>query len=109
MHIHWNYLISSTQESSADRMNTQIARTRNIELRKNNRYRLSAPVFFYWSTPNGPPQSGDGMTRDVDTTGAYINSSELPPVGALVQMDIMLPNLTGCGPGVHLTGEGVVL
>jgi hypothetical protein len=41
--------------------------------------------------------------------GAYINTRESPPVGALVQMDIMLPNLVDCGPGVHLTGEGVVL
>jgi len=48
------------------------------------------------------------MTRDIDTNGAYINASEPPPVGALVQIDIMLPNLSG-GPGVHLTGEGVVL
>lgn len=40
--------------------------------------------------------------------GAYINTAEPPPVGALVQMDIMLPNLSG-GPGVHFDGEGVVL
>ena len=109
MHIHWNYLISSTQESSADRMKAQIAHARTIELRKSYRYRLSAPVFFYWATLNGPPESGDGMTRDIDTTGAYIYSMELPPVGARVQMDIMLPNLFGGELGAHLTGEGVVL
>jgi hypothetical protein len=48
------------------------------------------------------------MTRDIDTNGAYIHASEPPPVGALVQLDIMLPNLSG-GHGVHLTGEGTVL
>ena len=89
-------------------MKAQIAFTRTIEQRKNHRYCLSAPVFFFWATPNGPPQSGEGMTRDIETNGAYINASEPPPVGALVQMDIMLPNLSG-GPGVHLTGEGLVL
>lgn len=90
-------------------MKSQITQTRTIELRKNYRYRLSAPVSFYWAAPNGPPQSGDGMTRDIDAIGAYIDSRELPPVGALVQMDIMLPTLSGGGPGAHLTGEGVVL
>ena len=89
-------------------MKGPIASTRTIEQRKNYRYCLSAPVFFYWATSNGPAQSGEGMTRDIDTNGAYINASETPPVGALVQMDIMLPNLSR-GPGVHLTGEGVVL
>jgi len=33
----------------------------------------------------------------------------LPPVGARVQMDIMLPNIMGGELGAHLTGEGVVL
>ena len=89
-------------------MKSPIAYTRTIEQRKNYRYCLSAPVFYCWATPNGPAQSGEGMTRDIDTNGAYINSSEPAPVGALVQMDIMLPNRSG-SPGVHLTGEGVVL
>ena len=90
-------------------MKKQIAHSRTIELRKNYRYRLSAPVFFYWATPNGPPESGDGMTRDINTAGAYISSMELPPVGARVQMDIMLPNIMGGELGAHLTGEGLVL
>jgi hypothetical protein len=90
-------------------MKAPIASTRIIEQRKNHRYYLIAPVFFYWATPNGLPQDGEGMTRDIDTNGAFINASEPPPFGALVQMDIMLPNFTDGGPGVHLTGEGVVL
>jgi hypothetical protein len=90
-------------------MKAQIAHARTIELRKNYRYRLSAPVFFYWATPNELPQSGDGMTRDIDSAGAYINSCELPPVGARVQMEIMLPTILGGELGAHLTGEGVVL
>ena len=85
------------------------ARARIIELRKNYRYHLSAPVFYYWAALNGPSESGDGMTRDIDTAGAYIKSIELPPVGALVQVDIMLPTLWVGGPGAHLIGEGVVL
>jgi hypothetical protein len=90
-------------------MKAPIAYTRTIELRKSNRYRLSAPVFFFWAPQNRPPQSDEGMTRDVNTTGVYVSADETPPVGALVQMDIMLPNLAHGGPGIHLTGEGVVL
>jgi hypothetical protein len=90
-------------------MKVQIAHARTIELRRNYRYLLSAPVFYYWSTPNGQPESGAGVTRDIHTTGAFINSMELPPVGARVQMDIMLTTVLGGGPGAHLTGEGVVL
>lgn len=58
---------------------------------------------------NGASESGDGLTRDIDQTGAYIYTRELPPVGARVQMDIMLPTLSGRGAGAHLTGEGLVL
>ena len=66
-------------------------------------------MFFFWAPQTGPPQSGEGMTRDVNTTGVYVKAEETPPVGALVQMDIMLPNLAPSGPGLHLTAEGVVL
>jgi hypothetical protein len=90
-------------------MKMQIAHERTFELRNNYRYHLTAPVFFYWATPNGPAEYGDGMTRDVNTAGAFICSVDLPPVGARVQMDVMLPSIMGGELGPHLTGEGVVL
>ena len=90
-------------------MKGKIALPATSELRKNYQYCLSAPVVFYWATPNGPPKSGHGMTREIDTTGAYIKSMDLPPVGARVQMEVMLPNILGGEFGAHLSGEGVVL
>jgi len=90
-------------------MKAPIAYVPTIELRKNNRYRLSAPVFFFWVPQNGPPQSAEGITRDVNATGVYVIADEMPLVGSLVQMDILLPNLEGSGSGTHLTGEGIVL
>jgi hypothetical protein len=92
-----------------DQMKSPIAYTRTIELRKSNRYHVYAPVRFCWAASNGLPRSGEGTTRDIDTTGAYINASELPPVRALVQLDIVLSNLSDGGPGAHLVGEGMVL
>ena len=47
--------------------------------------------------------------RDINTFGVYVLTDSLPPVGARVQMEIMLPTLTDTGSGMHLQGEGVVL
>jgi hypothetical protein len=90
-------------------MKPAIKTARTVELRRANRYRLSAPVFFYWAPANGPAQSGQGTTRDINTYGVYVQTDKLPPAGVLVQMDILLPKLAFSGSGVHLTGEGVVL
>ena len=80
-----------------------------IELRKAKRYRLSAPALFLWAPHEGNPQSGQGMTRDINASGVYIQTEVLPPVGALVQLDILLPKLDDPGFGMSLAGEGVVL
>jgi hypothetical protein len=96
-------------QTGANEMKSTITTVKNAELRKANRYRLGALVFFYWATPNGPAQSGQGTTRDINSHGVYVQADKSPPVGALVQMDILLPKLAYAGPGMHLTGEGVVL
>jgi hypothetical protein len=80
-----------------------------IELRKITRYRLRAQALFMWVSLDGKPQSGQGATRDINTLGVYVLTEKLPPIGALVQMEIVLPNLADTGPGMHLKGEGVVL
>ena len=80
-----------------------------IELRKANRYQLSAPALFLWATQEGKPQSGRGVTRDMNASGVYVLTDALPPVGALVQLDILLPKLVEPGFGMSLAGEGVVL
>jgi len=80
-----------------------------IELRKAKRYRLRAPAHFLWAPQDGKPQSGKGVTRDINASGVYVLANELPPVGALVQLDILLPKLGDPGVGMSLAGEGVVL
>lgn len=49
------------------------------------------------------------MTRDVSTAGAFVTASPCPPVGARVEIDILLPSINGTGVGVRLHGEGTVL
>jgi hypothetical protein len=84
-----------------------IAKT--VGLRKANRYPVSAPVVFCWAPPDGPFQSGRGITRDINGHGIYVHTNELPSVGALIQMDVALPKLALSRPTMHLAGEGVVL
>jgi hypothetical protein len=80
-----------------------------IELRKSKRYRLTAPAVIMWAPQNGIPQSGRGVTRDINTFGVYIQTDAMPPIGALLQMEIVLPKMADSGPGMRLHGEGVVL
>jgi hypothetical protein len=80
-----------------------------LELRKAKRYRLSAPALFLWAHHEGAPQSGRGVTRDLNAAGVYVLTDTLPPVGALVQLDVLLPKLEDPGFGMSLAGEGVVL
>jgi hypothetical protein len=49
------------------------------------------------------------MTRDINTLGVFVVTDALPPAGALVQMEIILPKLADTGAGMHLHGEGIVL
>jgi hypothetical protein len=80
-----------------------------IELRKSKRYPLNAPVLFLWAPHEGKARSGQGVTRDINASGVYVLTDVLPPVGALVQLDILLPKLEDPGFGMSLAGEGVVL
>ena len=79
------------------------------EMRKAKRYRLSAPALFMAAPREGKPQSGRGVTRDINAFGVYILTDTSPPVGARVQLDILLPKLEDPGFGMSLAGEGVVV
>ena len=80
-----------------------------VELRKARRYPLSAPALFMWAPREGKPQTGQGVTRDINTAGVYVQTDAVPPVGSRIQMEIVLPKLGDPGPGMHLSGEGIVL
>ena len=82
---------------------------RAIELRKTKRYPVSAPALFMWAPTHGKPQSAQGVTRDMNTFGVFVKTNAVPPLGALVQMEIVLPKLGDNSPGMRLQGEGIVL
>jgi len=90
-------------------MKAAIAYARSTELRKTNRYRMNASVRFAWASHDGLLQYGEGSTRDINVSGVYVLSGELPPLGALVQLDIVLPNFENTARGMCLSGEGRVI
>jgi len=108
MHLHWNFLIRSIL-TRCERSESDNPMHRAIELRKTKRYPVSAPALFMWAPANGKPHSAQGVTRDINTFGVYVKTSAVPPLGALVQMEIVLPKLGGDSPGMRLQGEGIVL
>jgi len=81
----------------------------STELRKAKRYRLSAPAVFMWAPHDGKSESGRGVTRDINTFGVYVQTDAMPPVGARVLMEVVLPRLADTSRGMRLHAEGVVL
>jgi len=81
----------------------------SVELRKANRYRVSAPARFLWAPEGGPTSGGRGVIRDINASGVFVVTSSLPPAGARVQLEILLPQMENNEPGLHLHGEGAVV
>jgi len=90
-------------------MTETIGHASAIERRRATRYRLSTSAIFMWAPHDGQPHGAQGVTRDINASGVYVLTDVLPPVGALVQLDILLPKLKDPGFGMSLAGEGVVL
>ncbi len=65
------------------------------ERRTCNRYRVGAPVLFYWKNQRGDRFQGKGITRDISVVGAYVLSTTCPPANLPVDVEIILPPLDG--------------
>lgn len=61
-----------------------------MELRTRLRHRLSSEALFTWESASGTYLHGEGITRDISSSGAYIFSLTCPPVGATIQLDVLL-------------------
>lgn len=57
----------------------------------------------------GREEMGEGLTRDISSVGVYIVAARrLPPPGALVKLDIMLPHLFQAVRDMHVHAKGRV-
>ena len=63
---------------------------RSFQHRAAVRYKLRLPVIFRWN--DGVEHTSGGFTSDVAMDGALILSSECPPVGSEVHMEVLLPS-----------------
>lgn len=69
-----------------------------MELRNRVRYRLSADAVFAWEGAQHARLLGDGITRDISITGAFVFTATSPPVGTIVHLDVFLSSRLGRGP-----------
>jgi len=79
-----------------------------MERRKLTRYPLNVPVFFTWRGKGGPLLRGEGLTRDISASGAYVLSMASPPLRAVLKVEFALPRPSGKGQ-TRIKGKLVVL
>ena len=80
-----------------------------LEMRKEIRYRLDAPAVFSWETRDHRRLQGEGITRDVSIQGAFILTATMPPHDCPIQVDLLLPSLTGVQAMIRITGRARVI
>ena len=80
-----------------------------MEMRREIRYRLDAPALFTWESAHHECLQGEGITRDISVFGAFILTLTCPPVDVPIQVEVVLPSLTGLKPVVRVSGAARVL
>src|SRR6266446_6484940 len=80
-----------------------------MEMRREIRYRLDAPALFSWESAQHKRLQGEGVTRDISVFGAFILTPTCPPVDVPIQVEVVLPSLTGLKPIIRVCGTARVL
>lgn|SRR5260370_40123627 len=84
-------------------------RVARMELRKRVRHRLSADAVFTWESAERMYLHGEGVTRDVSSSGVYIFSLTCPPVGATIQLEVLLFALASGARTLRLKTDATVI
>jgi hypothetical protein len=80
-----------------------------MEMRKEMRYRMDASALFSWENKHKDRFRGKGVTRDISGFGAFILTPACPPVNVPIQVEVVLPSLTGLKPVIRVSGVARVL
>ena len=80
-----------------------------MEMRRESRYRLDAPVLFSWQKEQQDQIHGEGVTRDISVVGAFIVTPRCPPIDVPIQVEVVLPSFTGIKPVFRVSGPARVL
>ncbi len=80
-----------------------------MENRKEIRYRLDAPAVFSWEGARHKRFQGEGITRDISVQGAFILTATMPPPDCPIQVDLLLPSISGVDSVMRITGKARVI
>lgn len=80
-----------------------------MDRRGATRYPLRLVVTFSWKDEIGAVRGGEGESRDINGRGIYVHSKLIPPVGAPVEMNVLLPPLASLKRQAELHAEGRVV
>jgi hypothetical protein len=80
-----------------------------MEQRTESRCLLSARAVFSWEGPEQKKLEGEGVTRDISSSGAFIVTTSCPPVYTVVHVELFLPPLHGTVATVRIRAEALVL
>src|SRR6266566_4797240 len=80
-----------------------------MEMRREMRYRLDASALFSWESAQHTRLQGEGVTRDISVFGAFIVTPTCPPIDVPIQVEVVLPSLTGRRPVIRVSGAARVL
>ncbi len=79
-----------------------------MEMRRESRYRLDAPVLFSRQNEQQHQIHGEGITRDISVLGVFTVTPRCPPLDVPVQVDGVLPSLTGIKAIIRVSGPALV-
>lgn len=77
--------------------------------RRHMRYPIRVAVSVQWLAPKGRKGFLKAKTRDISEGGAFVFSRVLPPLGALVELEIRLSSWQTGSPSSRLEMQGEVL
>ncbi len=80
-----------------------------MERRLQIRHQLNARTVFFWEGPQHERLKGEGITRDLSESGAFIITSSCPPARASVHVEVFLPPLHGTVATVRIRADMLVV
>jgi hypothetical protein len=80
-----------------------------VDRRKSLRFRLQLPLVARWTDGEGKVRYGAGFSRDICARGVFIVSSERPPIGAMVLINVQLPYVRADSKEWQLQSVGSVV
>jgi hypothetical protein len=86
----------------------QTETTPTEDRRRSTRYLIPALTSFRWETRDGHWDSAIGTTRDIATSGLFVESESIPPVDSVLQLIVTLPERSKFGTTIRLRGTAIV-